>query len=424
MSTAARVHDLNPPEDRAREPFDVARIRAEFPVLQECIYGKPLVYLDNAATTQKPRAVIDAIVGFYTHENANIHRGVHYLSEQATMAYEGSRNRVREFLGAGESAEIVFTRGPTESVNLVANAWGRRHLKPGDEVVITGLEHHSNIVPWQMACAATGAVLKVVPITDEGEVRLDDFAATLSDRTRFVALSHMSNALGTINPVKEMTALAHERGAGVLLDGAQSVAHLDVDVVDLDCEFFALSAHKIYGPTGTGILYGKRDWLERMDPYQGGGDMIETVTFEHTTYAALPHRFEAGTPNISGAIGLTRAIDFVDRVGIKAIARHEDGLLAYATEVVSAIPGVRLVGTAPRKGAIVSFVLEGVHPHDIGTLLDLEGVAIRVGHHCAQPVMDRFGLPATARASFAVYNTRDEVDILVAGLEKVRKVFS
>jgi cysteine desulfurase/selenocysteine lyase len=426
MTITSTVHGPGVPAERntgAESAFDVRRIREEFPILSRTVYGKPLVYLDSAATTQKPRAVIDAISSYYAEENANIHRGVHFLSERATTAYEGCRARVQTFLGAAESSEIIFTRGTTESINLVANAYGRKHFGPGDEVVITGLEHHSNIVPWQLVCEATGATLRVVPITDAGEVRIDDFAQALTERTKFVAVSHMSNALGTINPVKEMTALAHERGVPVLLDGAQAIAHLEVDVYELDCDFYALSAHKVFGPTGTGILYGKRQWLETMDPYQGGGDMIESVTFEKTTYSRLPHRFEAGTPNISGAIGLGQALDFVDSVGRKSIAAHEADLLKYATERVSAIEGVRLVGTAPNKGSILSFVVESIHPHDIGTLLDLEGVAIRVGHHCAQPIMDRFGLAATARASFAVYNTRDEIDALARGLEKVKEVF-
>ena len=426
MTTATRVHGYGDPTDRNRATgavFDVHRIREAFPILTRTIYGKPLVYLDSAATTQKPRVVIDAISRFYAEENANIHRGVHFLSERATTAYEGSRARVQTFLGAAAPEEIVFTRGTTESINLVAHSFARKYLRPGDEVLITGLEHHSNIVPWQLACQATGAVLRVVPITDAGEVRMDDFASTLSDRTRLAAVSHMSNALGTINPVGEMIAMAHARGIPVLLDGAQAVSHLDVDVVELDCDFYAFSAHKIFGPTGTGVLYGKRRLLEGMDPYQGGGDMIESVTFEKTTYAELPHRFEAGTPNIAGAIGLVKALDFVDAIDRKTIAAYETDLLRYAESRVAEIPGIRLLGTAPRKASILSFVLEGIHPHDIGTMLDLEGIAIRVGHHCAQPVMDRLGVSATARASFAVYNTREEVDALVRGIEKVKEMF-
>ncbi|MBN2489383.1 MAG: cysteine desulfurase [Planctomycetes bacterium] len=410
-------------EEPRPDAFDVERVRAEFPVLGRTVYGKPLVYLDSAATAQKPRAVIDALARFYLEDNANIHRGVHYLSERATTAYEGCRDQVRAFLGARETCEIVFTHGTTESINLVASAWGRQNLGPGDEVLITGLEHHSNIVPWQLVCEATGATLKVVPITDAGEVRLKDFEQGLTARTRLVAVSHMSNALGTINPVREMTALAHARGVPILVDGAQAVAHLPVDVAALGCDFYAFSAHKIYGPTGIGVLYGRRDRLEAMSPYQGGGDMIESVTFARTTYAPLPGKFEAGTPNISGAIGLGEALRFVARIGLEAIARHEAELLEYATREVAAIDGVRLVGTAPHKAGILSFVLAGVHPHDIGTILDLEGVAIRVGHHCAQPIMDRFGLAATARASFAVYNTREDVDALVRAIHKVKEVF-
>ena len=398
-------------------------IRDEFPILQRKVREKPLVYLDNAATTQKPRCVLEAISRYYAEDNANIHRGVHYLSERATRAYEGSRARVKTFINAGDTREIIFTRGTTEAINLVANAYGRKHLGPGDTVLVTGLEHHSNIVPWQMICEETGARLEVVPITDAGEVPLDAFEARLTGKTKIAALTHMSNALGTINPVQEMVAAAHRLDIPVVVDGAQAIAHLKVDVRDLDCDFYAFSAHKVYGPTGIGVLYGKRHLLEAMPPYQGGGDMIASVTFEKTTYNAIPHKFEAGTPNISGAIGLDTALDFVERIGHDALLAHEEDLLAYAVERVSAVPGVRLIGTASRRGSILSFVLDGVHPHDIGTLLDLEGIALRVGHHCAQPVMERFGIPATARASFAVYNTRDEVDALVRGIQKVREAF-
>ncbi len=403
--------------------FDVGRIREDFPALHQQVHGKPLVYLDNAATTQKPRPVLEALRRFYESECANVHRGVHTLSQRATEAYERARAIVRRFLNARSEQEIIFVRGTTEAINLVAHSFGRPRLRPGDEILISAMEHHSNIVPWQILCEATGARLRVAPINDEGELLLDEFEKLLSPRTRLVAITHLSNALGTINPVREIIRLAHARGVPVLLDGAQAVAHLKVDVQELDCDFYAFSGHKLYGPTGIGVLYGKAEWLEEMPPYQGGGDMISSVTFEKTTYNRLPYKFEAGTPHIAGAIGLGAAIEYVTTLGLERIAAHERDLLAYATEAISGIPGLRLIGTAREKASILSFTLEGIHPHDLGTILDHEGIAIRAGHHCAQPVMERFGVPATARASFALYNTREEVDALVLALQKAREVF-
>ncbi len=408
---------------KAHAALDVARIRAEFPILDQQVHGKPLVYLDNAATTQKPRAVIDAISHYYQADNANIHRGVHTLSQRATDEYEGAREKVRGFINAADSREIIFTRGTTEAINLLAQSYGRPRFKPGDEILITAMEHHSNIVPWQMLCEQTGAVLKVAPIDEAGELILDEFHQLLSPRTKLVAVVHISNALGTINPVKKIIDAAHAVGAVVLLDGAQAVAHTPVDVQALDCDFYAFSAHKLYGPTGVGVLYGKREWLEAMPPYQGGGDMIRMVTFEKTEYNSLPYKFEAGTPHIAGGIALGAAIDYVSAIGLEAIAAHEDDLLRYATERATRLPGLRLIGTAREKAGILSFVLGRIHPHDIGTILDHEGVAIRAGHHCAMPVMDFFAVPATARASFAVYNTREDVDRLIAAIHKVNEVF-
>ncbi|MGH8726619.1 MAG: SufS family cysteine desulfurase [Burkholderiales bacterium] len=396
--------------------------RADFPVLASRVHGKPLVYLDNGATTQKPQAVIDTVTEYYRHYNSNIHRGVHALSQRATEAYENAREKVRAFLNAANTREIIFVRGTTEGINLVAQAFGRPRLSAGDEILITAMEHHSNIVPWQLLCEQTGATLKVAPINDSGELILDEFERLLSERTRLVALVHVSNALGTINPVRKMIAAAHARGVPVLLDGAQAVAHLKVDVRELDCDFYAFSGHKVFAPTGIGVLYGKADLLERMPPWQGGGDMILRVSFAKTTYNALPYKFEAGTPNIAGAIALGAAVDYIARTGIEDIATHEHDLLVYATNRLAEIPGLRIIGTAKDKGAILSFVMDGAHPHDIGTILDHEGIAIRAGHHCAMPVMERFGVPATARASFALYNTRGEVDSLVAGLHQVQKL--
>jgi cysteine desulfurase / selenocysteine lyase len=403
--------------------LDVERLRRDFPILAQRVRGKPLIYLDNAATSQKPRAVIEAVTRFYTAENANIHRGVHYLSEQATAAYDGVREQVARFINAASPREIVFTRGTTEGINLVAQSWGRSHLRPGDEILITGLEHHSNIVPWQLLAAQTGAVVRAVPITDTGELDLSGFDRLLTERTRLLSVAHLSNALGTINPVHWMTSRARERGIVTVVDAAQSAPHLPVDVQALDCDFLAFSGHKVFGPTGVGVLYGRIELLEAMPPWHGGGDMIETVTLERSTYAPPPARFEAGTPMIAQVMGLGAALEYVEGVGRVAIGAWEEELLGYATERVRELPGIRLVGTAREKASILSFVVEGIHPHDVGAVLDDDGVAIRAGHHCAQPVMQRLGLPATARASFAFYNTRDEVDALVRGLQRVRTVF-
>jgi cysteine desulfurase/selenocysteine lyase len=402
--------------------FDVQRIRSDFPILQEQVHGRPLVYLDNAATSQKPEAVIDAMVQYYRHQNANIHRGVHLLSQRATESYEAARTRVQGFLHAAEAREIIFVRGATEGINLVAQAYGRAHIGPGDEVLITAMEHHSNIVPWQLLCDEKNATLRVVPINDRGELQINDVEMLLGTRTKLVAVSHVSNALGTINPVKWLIRVAHASDIPVLVDGAQAVPHLSVDVRDLDCDFYVFSGHKVYGPTGIGVLYGKAALLEAMPPYQGGGDMISSVTFEKTLYNKVPHKFEAGTPDIGGVIGLGAALEYVERIGIDAIGAHEEKLLAYASQKIEAIPGLRLVGRARQKASVLSFVLEDIHPHDIGTILDQEGIAVRTGHHCAQPVMDRFGVPATVRASFGLYNTKDEVDALVRGLEKVKEI--
>jgi cysteine desulfurase / selenocysteine lyase len=408
----------------ATPALDVERLRKDFPILSQRVRGKPLVYLDNAATSQKPRAVIDAVTRFYSAENANIHRGVHYLSERATLAYDAVRAQVAAFINAAAPSEIVFTRGTTEGINLVANSWARGALRPGDEILLTGMEHHSNIVPWQLVAAQTGAVVRAVPLTDTGELDLNAFDQLLTDRTRLLAVVHLSNALGTINPVRWMIARARERGIVTLVDGAQSAPHLPIDVQALDCDFFAFSGHKVLGPTGVGVLYGRSSLLTAMPPWQGGGDMIETVTLERSTWAAPPARFEAGTPMIAEVIGLGAALAYVESVGRVAIGAWEEELLAYATEQVGEVEGVRLVGTAREKASVLSFVVDGVHPHDVGAVLDDEGVAIRAGHHCAQPVMQRFGVPATARASFAFYNTRAEVDTLVRGLRRVRSVFA
>ncbi|MBI3002564.1 MAG: cysteine desulfurase [candidate division NC10 bacterium] len=405
-------------------PFDVERVRQDFPILRERAHGKPLVYLDNAATSQKPQVVIDTLTRYYRAENANIHRGIHYLSERATEAYERARAAVGRFLNAAEPREIVFVRSTTEAVNLVAQSYARPRLQPGDEVVISAMEHHSNIVPWQIVCEQTGAVLRVVPINDAGELVLEEYERLLGPRTRFVAMVHVSNALGTITPVRRIVELAHGRGVPVLLDGAQAAPRLPVDVRALDCDFYAFSGHKAYGPTGIGVLYGKAPLLEAMPPYQGGGDMILSVSFEKTLYNVIPFKFEAGTPHIAGGIGLGAAIGYLTGIGLERIAAYEHGLLAYATERVGAVPGIRLIGTAKEKTGILSFVVKGVHAHDVGTILDQEGIAIRTGHHCAQPVLQRFGVPATARASLAFYNTRAEIDALVAGLHKVRETFA
>ena len=404
--------------------FDAERVRGDFPILREKVNGWPLVYLDNAATSQKPRAVLDAMQHYYAADNANIHRGVHTLSVRATDAYEGARAKVQQFLGAQRPEEIVFVRSATEAVNLVANTWGRANLRPGDEVLITVMEHHSNIVPWQMLCAQTGAVLKVAPINDDGELLLDEFETLLKcGKTRIVAAAHVSNALGTINPVREMVRLAHQGGAIIMLDGAQAAPHMAVDVRALGCDFYAVSGHKMCGPTGIGALYGRYDLLNAMPPYQGGGDMILSVTFEKTTYNHVPYKFEAGTPNVAGTIGLGAAVDYLRSIGMSTIAAWEHELLDYGTRVLRDIPGVRLIGTAKDKAAVLSFLVGDIHPHDVGTILDQQGIAIRTGHHCAQPVMDRFGIAATARASLAFYNTKQEIDALAAGIRKAIEVF-
>jgi cysteine desulfurase / selenocysteine lyase len=403
--------------------FDVWSIREDFPILKRQVHGKPLVYLDNAATSQKPHIVIDTLQRYYAAENANIHRGVHYLSERATQAYEDARIKVRDFINAPSEREIIFTRSVTEAINLVMHSYARKFVKPGDEIIISAMEHHSNIVPWQILCEENGASLRVVPINDHGEFLLDAYEQLLNPKTRLVAVTQVSNALGTITPVRQMIDLAHQRDIPVLIDGAQAVPHFKVDVQELDCEFYGFSGHKLYGPTGIGILYGKAKLLEAMPPYQAGGDMIRSVTFEKTIYAPIPSKFEAGTPHIAGGIGLGTAIDYLEGIGMEAINAYEQELLVYGMEAVGAIPGVRIFGTAKEKAGVISFSIEGVHPHDIGTILDQEGIAIRTGHHCAQPVMDRFGVPAMARASLAFYNTREEIDALVAGIHKVKEVF-
>jgi cysteine desulfurase/selenocysteine lyase len=400
----------------------IAGCRFHFPLLRQQVNGKPLVYLDNAATSQKPQAVIDSMMQYYQTENSNIHRGVHHLSERATRAYEAARSLVRKYMNAESNEEIIFVRGTTEAINLVSRSYGVGHLNEGDEVLISAMEHHSNIVPWQMICEERKAVLKVVPMNDAGELLLEEYERLLTPKTRIVALVHVSNALGTINPIKEMIASAHRKGIPVLIDGAQAVPHIHVDVRDLDCDFYAFSAHKVFGPTGVGVLYGKRQLLASMPPYQGGGDMIKSVSFEKTTYNDLPYKFEAGTPNIAGGIGLGAAIEYLNQIDMNVISKYEHELLKYATDSVSAIAGLRIIGTAKEKASVLSFVIDGIHPHDIGTILDHEGIAIRTGHHCAQPVMKRFGVPATARASFAFYNTKDDVDALVKGIHKVIEV--
>ena len=405
-----------------RVPFDVERVRADFPLLSRSIGGRPVVYLDHAATSQKPRVVIDALARFYAEDNANIHRGVYALSNNATEAYQGARRTVQHFLGAAEAREIIFVRSTTEAINLVAATHGRQHVGAGDEIVVSELEHHSNIVPWQLLAEQTGARLRVYPMSDAGELPLDGLARLLSPRTKIVAVSHVSNALGTVNPVREIAALAHEHRATLVVDGAQAAPHLPVDVRALDCDFYAFSGHKACGPTGIGVLYGRAQLLDAMPPYQGGGDMIASVSFERTTYAPAPAKFEAGTPHIAGAVGLAAALQYLDQLGLDAIAGYEAELLAYATEGLSAVPGLTIIGTAPAKAAVVSFIMEAIHPHDIGTVLDAEGIAIRTGHHCAQPVMAHYGVPATARASFAFYNTSAEIDALVGSLRHVGKV--
>lgn len=404
------------------EILDVEQVRHDFPLLLRQVHGNPLVYLDNAATAQKPRVVLDTLTRYYEDNNANIHRGVHALSQTATEQYEGARSKIRRFIGAHEDREIVFVRGTTEAINLVAYSFVRPRLQPGDEVLITAMEHHSNIVPWQIVCNEKSAQLRVVPINDAGEIEIDDFTALLGPRTKIVSLTHMSNALGTINPVREIVLAAHAQGVPVLLDGAQAAPHMNVNVSEIGCDFYAFSGHKLYGPTGIGALYGKAEHLEAMDPYQTGGEQIKSVTFEKTTYNDIPYRFEAGTPHIAGVIGLGAAIDYVESIGRDCIAEYEVDLLAYGTKRLSTIPGLRLIGTAANKASVLSFVLGDIHAHDVGTILDSKGIAIRTGHHCAQPVMDRFGISATARASLAFYNTKQEIDALVEGIDQVIEV--
>jgi cysteine desulfurase / selenocysteine lyase len=407
----------------ANTVFDVAKIRADFPILSIKVGDKPLAYLDNAASSQMPRQVIDQLVHYQTTQHANINRAVHYLSEVATMEYEKARRRIQQFVNAREDREIIFTSGTTESINLVMHGYGRKFIKAGDEIILTTLEHHSNIVPWQMLAEEKGAIIHVVPINDAGELDIAAYEKLFNERTKFVGLIHVSNALGTINPIKPMIAFAHQHGVPVLIDGAQAAPHMVVDVQDLDCDFYAFSAHKLCGPTGIGMLYGKSSLLEAMQPFKGGGDMIASVTFEKTTYAAIPHKFEAGTPPIAAAIGFGAAIDYLESIGMDDIAAHEHELLSYATELMAEIKGLRIIGTAAHKTAVLSFTLDGIHPHDIGTILNEDGIAVRTGHHCAQPVMERFKVPATSRASFAFYNTRSEVDALIAGIRNVQKVF-
>jgi cysteine desulfurase/selenocysteine lyase len=404
--------------------WDVARIRADFPVLHQTVNGKPLIYLDNAASSQVPQVVIERGSMYLEQEHSNIHRGVHYLSQKATTAYEGARETVKRFINARESKECIFVRGATEGINLVMHGYGRKFIESGDEIIISAMEHHANIVPWQMLCEEKGAKLRVIPMNDAGELLQDDYHGLLNERTKLVAITHVSNALGTINPIKEMIEQAHKYGVPVLIDGAQSAPHMPVDVQDLDCDFYAFSGHKMFAPTGSGVVYGKSAFLERMNPFQGGGDMIRNVTFEKTTYADLPNKFEAGTPAIASQIGLGAAIDYLNSIGREQAAAHEHELLRYATEQLSAIEGVRIIGTAREKASVLSFVIDEIHPHDIGTILDQEGIAVRAGHHCAQPVMQRFNVPATARASFAFYNTKEEVDVLAATIRKVIDIFS
>ena len=406
-----------------RVTYDVDKVRADFPILSRSARGQRLVYLDNAATTQKPRQVIDRIVRYYSEENSNVHRGVHYLSELATIEFENARGVVQRFIHARDIKEVIFTRGTTEAINLVAQTWGRTNVGEGDEILISAIEHHSNIVPWQMLCQEKGATLRIIPVADSGELLIDEYERMLNPRVKLVGVGHASNALGTINPIKRMIDAAHAAGALVLIDGAQGAPHMTIDVQALDCDFYAFSGHKVYGPTGIGVLYGKEALLEAMPPWQGGGDMILSVSYEKSTYNALPYKFEAGTPNIAGAIGLAAALDYVSNIGIPRIAAYEHELLEYATARLGAVEGLRIIGTAAEKAAVISFVLEGVHPHDIGTILDQEGIAVRTGHHCAQPLMMRFKVAATGRASFGLYNTKEEADLLVEGLGKVIEVF-
>lgn len=402
--------------------FDVQAVREQFPILKRMVKGKPLVYFDNAATAQKPKVVIDALTEYYEKYNANIHRGIHSLAEEATAAYESTRDTVQQFINAKHREEIIFTRGVTESINLVAYTYGRTNLKTDDEIIISGMEHHSNIVPWQLIAEMTGAKLQVIPVDDHGELMMEAFHQLLSEKTKIVSVVHASNSLGTINPVKEIIDAAHKFGAVVMIDGAQSTVHLDIDVQELDCDFFAISSHKVYGPTGIGVLYGKKEILEAMPPFMGGGEMIKEVSFEKTTWNELPYKFEAGTPNIADTVALKAALDFVSSIGKAVVRKHEDGLLQYATSQLESIDGIRMIGKAKHKVSVASFVVEGVHPQDLGILLDNQGVAVRTGHHCTQPLMNRFGIPGTTRASFAMYNTKEEIDVLIAGLHKAIKL--
>ena len=423
MTTAANIVTGNFPVVGRRSTFDVERARRDFPILHQKVNGKPLVYLDNAATSQKPESVLRVLDKYYREYNSNIHRGVHYLSERATQAYEQARGAAQHFINAGAPSEIVFVRGTTEAINLVAQSYGRKNVGAGDEIIISAMEHHSGIVPWQMLCEEKGARLRVIPVNDRGELIVEEYEKLLGPSTKFVHVVHVSNVLGTINPVRQIIEMAHRQHVPVMLDGAQAAPHVKVDVRALDCDFYAFSGHKLYGPTGVGVLYGKTALLDAMPPYQGGGDMISSVTFEKTIYNRLPHKFEAGTPNIAGGIGLGAAIQYLKQFDFEELESYESELLAYATERISSVPGVRLIGTAREKTAVLSFVMEGIHPHDIGTILDQEGIAIRTGHHCAQPLMQRFGIPATARASFGLYNTRADVDAFIAALHKVNEVF-
>jgi len=399
-------------------------LRQQFPILNRMVKGKPLVYFDNAATSQKPQVVIDALTHYYTHYNANIHRGIHTLAEEATMAYEATRRTAQEFIGAASEEEIIFSRGTTEGINLIAYTWGRQNIGAGDEIIISGMEHHSNIVPWQILCEEKGAVLKVIPVNDNGELVMDAYKALLNSKTKFVSVVHVSNSLGTVNPIKEIIEAAHQVGAKVLIDGAQSAVHLDINVQEMDCDFFAFSGHKVYGPTGVGVLYGKKKLLESMPVFQGGGEMIKEVTFEKTTYNDLPYKYEAGTPNIADTIALKAALDFIKETGKATIRAHEEELLAYATAQLQAIPGLKIIGNAKKKVSLISFIIKGVHPQDVGVLLDNQGIAVRTGHHCTQPLMTRFGIPGTIRASFALYNQKEEIDALVTGLHKTIKMLS
>jgi cysteine desulfurase/selenocysteine lyase len=403
--------------------FDITKVRNDFPILKQQVNGCPLVYLDNGATSQKPQSVIDAIVNYYSTTNSNVHRGVHTMSQQATDGYEGARSKVRQFINAGDDREIIFTRNTTEGINLVAHSYGRQNIGPGDDIIVSNMEHHSNIVPWQMLCEEKGANLRVVPINDDGELLMDEYERMLSPKTKLVSITHVSNALGTILPAAEIVRMAHAHGVPVLLDGAQAVPHMPVDVQELDCDFYVFSGHKLFGPTGIGILYGKAEYLEAMPPFLGGGEMIKSVTFEKTIYNDLPYKFEGGTPDIAGAIGLGAAIDYVNDLGFDQITAHEDELLRYGTDALSTIEGLKIIGTAEHKTGILSFVMDQAHPHDIGTILDEQGIAVRTGHHCAQPVMQRFQIPATARASLAFYNTKEDIDALVKGIDRVIEVF-